>query len=79
VNRNLKQGMDLKVDLRGLGKAELIEHIVLRNDDLKAVNTEARPDNVAPAVLAGGAIRGGVYSGRLPAASWNVLRFRISR
>jgi alpha-N-arabinofuranosidase len=78
VNRNLKQGMDLRIDLRGVGPAELLEHIVLRHDDLSAVNSEQDPDNVAPALLPGGrAVRGGVASARLPAASWNVLRFKI--
>ena len=77
VNRSPKQGMDLKVDLRGVGNAEFLEHIVLRHDDLSAVNTEADPDNVSPKLAAGGSIRGGVYSGRLPAASWNVLRFKV--
>ena len=77
VNRNVKQGMDLKIDLRGLGRAEFLEHIVLRHDDLGAANTEDNPDNVAPVLLQGNAARGGQWSGRLPAASWNVLRFKM--
>jgi alpha-N-arabinofuranosidase len=77
VNRNLKQGIDLKIDLRGVGDAEFLEHISLRNDDLAAANTEENPDNVAPALLPGGSVRGGIYAGRLPAASWNVVRFKI--
>jgi alpha-L-arabinofuranosidase len=77
VNRSPKQGMDVKIDLRGVGEAEYLEHIVLAHDDLSAVNTQDDPDNVSPVLLPGGAVRGGVYSGRLPAASWNVLRFKV--
>jgi alpha-L-arabinofuranosidase len=76
VNRSPKQGMDLKVDLRGVAEVEFLEHIVLRNDDLSAINTEANPNNVAPVLATGGSIRGGVFTCRLPAASWNVLRFK---
>jgi alpha-L-arabinofuranosidase len=77
VNRSLTQGMDLKADLRGVGDAEFLEHIILRHDSLSATNTEANPDNVAPVLGTGGSIRGGVYSGRLPVASWNVIRFKV--
>lgn len=78
VNRHLKQGMDLKIDLRGVGRAELLEHIALRHDDLSAVNAEDNPDNVSPKLLgAGGAVRGGMAYVKLPAASWNVVRFKI--
>ena len=75
VNRHPKQAMDLKIDLKGIGQAELLEHIVLRHDDLNAVNTEENPDNVSPKLAEGGSVRGGVFTGRLSAASWNVIRF----
>jgi alpha-L-arabinofuranosidase len=77
VNRSPKQGMELAVDLRGIGSVELLEHIVLRHDDLSAINTQSNPDNVAPVAVQGGAVRAGRFTGRLPAASWNVLRFAI--
>jgi alpha-N-arabinofuranosidase len=77
VNRSEKQAMDVRTDLRGVGGAELLEHIVLRHDDLSACNTEDDPDNVSPKFLPGGSVRGGVYSCRIPAASWNVVRFAV--
>ena len=76
VNRSQKQAMDLRLDLRGLEAAAVLGHTVLRHDNLSAINTEGNPDNVAPQELAAGSLRGGIYTGRLPAASWNVLRFR---
>lgn len=36
------------------------EHIVLHNDDLKAVNTEENPDNVAPKTGGNSKVDGGV-------------------
>jgi alpha-N-arabinofuranosidase len=76
VNRSPEQGMDVKIDLRGVGRMEFLEHIVLRHDNLSAINDEVRPDNVSPVHMPGGAKCGGVYTGRLTAASWNVLRFK---
>ncbi len=78
VNRHLKQGMELKLDLRGLGKATAVRQSVLRHDDLSACNTQAAPDTVAPVELPEATVRGGQCTVRLPAASWNVLRFSLS-
>ena len=47
---------------------------MLHHDDVKAVNTEANPDNVTPAAGKGGVIDGGKMSIVLPALSWNVIR-----
>jgi alpha-N-arabinofuranosidase len=77
VNRSPEQGMGLDIDLRGIGDAEILEHIVLRHDDLSAVNTESNPDNVVPTSVSCTMDQGGRYTEHLPAASWNVLRFRI--
>jgi alpha-N-arabinofuranosidase len=57
VNRHPKQAMDVKFDLKGVGDPQLLEHIVLRHDDLGAVNTEQSPDNVSPKLAEGGAVR----------------------
>ena len=76
VNRNPKQVIDLKLDLRGVNGTRFIEHISLCHNDLSAVNSENAPDNVAPVILPGSDVSRGAWSGQLPAASWNVLRFR---
>ena len=41
----------------------------------EAVNTEDNPGNVAPAPGPGGSVDGGRAEIRLPALSWNVIRF----
>jgi len=72
VNRSLEEDITLDLDLSGFGNPELIEHIKLNNEDLKAVNTAAQPDAVMPS---GGPAAG--LSAKLEKHSWNVLRLKI--
>jgi alpha-N-arabinofuranosidase len=74
INRSLEEAMPLVVELSGFGDFALVEALVLRHDDLQAVNTEDAPDRVAPAVLAGVAVAGSRVEASLPAASWSVIR-----
>ena len=75
VNRDLSEDCLLSLDLRAFGDLMMTEHIVLHHDDVKAVNTEENPDNVAPFALPLTQPDGGKAEIRLPALSWNVLRF----
>jgi len=74
VNRDFSEGIELACDLRAFGELQVAEHIVLHHDDVKAVNTEENPDNVAPAQGKGGVLDGGKLSVVLPSLSWNVIR-----
>jgi len=76
VNRDMDSPIELACDLRAFGDLTLSEHIVLRHDDVKAVNTEANPDNVSPAQGSGGTVSGGKLTVVIPALSWNVIRLR---
>ena len=49
MNKDLEEDMEIHCDLRQFAGYTITEHLVLTNDDLKAVNTEAQPDTVAPA------------------------------
>ncbi len=75
VNRDLTEDFALNLDLHGFGALRLSEHIVLHHDDVKAVNTEENPNNVAPMPGPGGTVDGEHAAVKLPALSWNVLRF----
>ena len=75
VNRDTAEDCELSIDLRAFDKLRFAEHIVLHHDDVKAVNTEEHPDNVAPAVGAPASVDGGRASVVVPALSWNVIRF----
>ena len=75
VNRALNEDIELSADLRAFGDLRVAEHIVLHHDDVKAVNTEENPNNVAPMPGPGGTVDGEHAAVKLPALSWNVLRF----
>ena len=74
VNRDLHDDIALSCDLRAFGPLRVSEHILLHNDDVKAINTEERPDCVKPVDITGDALDGGRLSARIPALSWNVIR-----
>ena len=75
VNRDMDSDYALDVSLKDFGKLRIAEHILLHHDDVKAVNTEDKPDNVAPTAGPGGVIDGDKATIRIPALSWNVIRF----
>ena len=75
VNRDLTEEFELAVDLHAFGRLRLAEHILLHHDDVKAVNTEDSPNTVAPVPGPGGVVDGENAQIRIPALSWNVLRF----
>ena len=75
VNRGMEEDCLLNLDLRSFGELRLKEHILLHHDDVRAVNTEADPDQVKPSAGPGGKVEGGRAEICLPALSWNVLRF----
>jgi alpha-N-arabinofuranosidase len=48
VNKSLTEDVELNMDLRQFAGMQVIEHIMLHDEDLYAVNTEAQPDRVKP-------------------------------
>ncbi len=70
VNRSMTEDFALETELRAFGDLRLTEHLLLHHDDVNAVNTAAAPETVVPRALpvAEGPVR-------LPALSWNVLRY----
>ncbi|MDF2962940.1 MAG: alpha-N-arabinofuranosidase [Paenibacillus sp.] len=74
VNRHLQEKLLLECDLRQFTGYELFEHIVVQNDDLKAVNTPER-ENVYPVFHKDTQLNDGVLLSELPPKSWNVIRF----
>ena len=74
VNRDLNEDILLESDLRAFGQLKPAEHIVLHHDDVKAVNTEENPDEVAPVQGELPVFDGGKMTVKLPALSWNVIR-----
>lgn len=77
VNRSLEESIDLEIDLRDFKYAKLIEHIVLENNDLKAVNTASQPNNVIPSNNGITTVLQEEAVATLKKHSWNVIRFQI--
>lgn len=75
VNRHLEQSLPLECDVRSFAGFEVIEHTVLENDDLKAVNT-AQQQTVQPHANGDAKVDDGVVHTRLSKLSWNVIRLR---
>lgn len=74
VNRNLQDDVELTTDVRSFEGIRVLEHIVMENNDLKAVNSPAE-EKVYP-VNADNRTRldGGNAVSILKKASWNVIR-----
>ncbi len=79
VNRDLSEPCLLDLDLRSFGDLRMTDHIVLHHDDVKAINTEENPFNVAPATLPLTELDSGRAQIPIPPLSWNVLRFSGDR
>lgn len=75
VNRDLEDAIDFECDVRSFPGYRLLEHIVLTCDDLQATNGPAG-ERVAPVHAAGSKVENGVFTARLHAASWNVIRLK---
>lgn len=75
LNRHLSESLDLNCDVRSFEGYQIEEHIVLENDDLKAVNT-ADEEKVAPHRGGQSQLDDGMLTARIAKASWNVIRLR---
>ena len=74
VNRGQEDALRLEGDLRSFPGYDVIEHLILEHEHPKAVNTLARPDEVAPHDGGNAACRDGALTATLPRLSWNVIR-----
>lgn len=75
VNRSSECHIKMACDLRAFQNMKFEEQIILHHDDVKATNTEAKPNNVEPVVHQGCKTDHGCFNVQIPALSWNVLRF----
>ncbi|PKN98887.1 MAG: alpha-N-arabinofuranosidase [Chloroflexi bacterium HGW-Chloroflexi-4] len=75
VNRSSESDLELSADLRGFGKLKFDEHILMHHEDVKAVNTEAAPDTIIPTRINSCDPIDGLLNVKVPALSWNVMRF----
>jgi alpha-L-arabinofuranosidase len=78
VNRSSDSDILLTCDLRAFDHLKFDEHIVMHHDDVKAANTESAPNTVIPVSKPGCDPENGLFTLKVPALSWNVLKFSAS-
>ena len=74
VNKDLKEDIEITCDLRQYAGFKVKEHIVMTHNDMKAINTEENPNNVAPVCGGTSLVENGVLTATLGKHSWNVIR-----
>ncbi|WP_243154875.1 alpha-N-arabinofuranosidase [Clostridium thermarum] len=74
LNKDMNDTLSLECDIRNFEGYRVVEHIVLHNDDVNAVNTEANPFNVVPSNSGDAKIINGIVTANLSNLSWNVIR-----
>ena len=72
----LLNGITVLHGRRIFGDSKLIEHLVLENNDLKAVNSSSE-EKVAPSTSSETKVDGGEVTSVLHPASWNVIRISL--
>jgi len=74
VNRGIDQAINVECDLRNFPNYQVIEHIVMENNDPKAVNSFANPFNIVPHINSQTVLDDMTLKAVLPKLSWNVIR-----
>lgn len=74
VNKDLKDSMELNCDLHSFKGYQVKEHVVLTHSDLKAVNTEENPRNVAPVNTQNARVEDGILKAVLCDKSFHVIK-----
>lgn len=75
LNRHLTDKIELSIDVRSYEEYQIVEHIVLEHDDMKATNTIV-DEKVKPHSRGSSVLKDGMLEGRLAKSSWNVIRLK---
>lgn len=75
LNRHVQDDLVVEAQLGDFDDYQIVEHIVLENEDLKAVNT-ATNQTVKPHKNGNATFKDGVIESKLSKASWNVIRLK---
>lgn len=74
LNKDMEDSLAFECDVRNFEGYKVVEHIVLKHDDIYAVNTEANPYNVVPQNNGDAKLTDGTVTANLSKLSWNVIR-----
>jgi len=78
VNRHEKEKLNLNLRLGGFKAKSVLEQVMLRSDDMKAVNSEKQPDRVKPENAKLLTLEGDKLSGALPPLTWAMVRLSLA-
>ena len=79
LNRHLSEPLDLTAELRGLGRERtLVSATEIHHPNLKAINSRAQPNTLAPRASTAVSVEGERVVARLKPASWNVIVTKAS-
>ena len=78
VNRHATDALELSIDLKGFGKARVIDHQVIAHSNLKVVNSLSQQNAVVPKAGSGVTVDGDTLTGKLPAYSYQMIRVQLS-
>ena len=74
VSKDLEDDIRLSMDLKQFSGYRILEHVVLHDEDLHAVNTEAQPDRIRPCADGESRLDNGILTATLKHKSWNMIR-----
>jgi len=74
VNKDLESPMLLELDARNFEEYIVKKHIILENEDMKAINSKDYTENVVPHDRGNAVMERGKLTALLPKLSWNVIR-----
>jgi Alpha-L-arabinofuranosidase len=74
VNKDLVDTMELTCDVRQFKDYQVKEHIVLTHSDLKAINSEDNPNNIAPVKIENAKVEDGILKAVLCNQSFHVIK-----
>ena len=74
VNKNLEEAITLSMDLRQFADFQVIDHVIMQDEDLYAVNTEDDPNRIIPANCTDSTIENNCLKAVLKHKSWNMIR-----
>ncbi|SDN98806.1 alpha-N-arabinofuranosidase [Alkalicoccus daliensis] len=75
LNRHLEEDILVNINVSGFEDYRIVEHIVLENDDLKAVNT-SQNQAVQPHKNGQSELKDGRIEAKINHTSWNVIRLK---
>lgn len=76
LNRS-SEDVQLETDIRDFNDFTLHQHIVMKNNNLSAVNTAEAPLTVVPRLCDDSSMDNGLLSSRIAPYSWNVIRLKV--